>query len=85
MVEAFNATKEDLPIGVDFNVLAKYISNYYQDSNAESFPSALIDIANGNTELYDVLWVINQGKRSAPPVYCPEHERIVQLAKDRAK
>ncbi|CAD6448796.1 42cedc5e-fbf2-4e66-99dc-85b432e989c9-CDS [Sclerotinia trifoliorum] len=85
MLEAFNATKQDLPIGVDLNVLAKCISDYYQNLNAGSFLSALIDIANGHTELYDVLWVITRGRRSTPPVYCPEHERIVQLAKDRAK
>ncbi|KAJ8067710.1 hypothetical protein OCU04_003315 [Sclerotinia nivalis] len=85
MMEAFNATKKDLPIGVDLNLLAKWISNYHKTFTAGSFPSALIDIANGHIELYDVLWVINRGKRSTPPVYCPEHERIVQLAKDRAK
>ncbi|KAF7860362.1 hypothetical protein EAF04_008489 [Stromatinia cepivora] len=85
MVEAFNALKEDLPVGVDLNVLAKWISIYHKKFTVGSFPSALIDIANGHTELYDVLWVINRGKRSRPPAYCPEHERIVQLAKDRAK
>ncbi|ESZ97736.1 hypothetical protein SBOR_1861 [Sclerotinia borealis F-4128] len=85
IVEALKVTRQYLPAHFDVRTVANWLNDFIQAQERPTPFPVLIDIGNGIARFHDSEWLIRHGKQLRPQVPCPEHERLLQLAKDKAK